>query len=210
MRKAYSPEEYHKREKLIADAALRLLKKKNFSNITMRELAKECGMANGTLFNYYPSKELLFRTLLYDYYCDYFDSEIERIRTYEFHDFKDYKEFRLQGVKLMLEDRHSLIDLLSVHHNVFIVSDSVDALEDKRILWSNKMIESGRLIHEKMPEISEYEAVRFYYFLHALLVGYRNLFQMPGMTQPPLIVSGSQEEIMLSVTRYLDGQQKSL
>lgn len=207
MRKAYSPEEYQKREKRITDAALRLLKKKNFSNITMRELAKECGMALGTLFNYYPSKEILFRNLLYDYYCHYFDFEIRRIRKWEFRNFHDYKEFRLQGVEILIEQQQSLIALLSVHHNVFTVSHTTDALEDKRLLWSNKMIETGQAIHRKFPEISECEAVRFYYFLHALLVGYTNLFQVPGMAQPPLFISDLKEETVLSVTRYLDGQQ---
>ena len=79
MRKAFSPEEYQKREKLITDTALSLLEEKNFSNITMRELARACGVAIGTLFNYYPTKELLFRKLLYDYYNNYFTEEISEI-----------------------------------------------------------------------------------------------------------------------------------
>lgn len=209
MRKAFSPEEYQKREKLITDTALSLLEEKNFSNITMRELARACGVAIGTLFNYYPTKELLFRKLLYDYYNNYFTEEISEIEKQTFYKFEDYKNFQLQRVSVLIE-QHTLIALLSVHHNVYTVSEGTEALNEERLLWANKLIDIGRLTHEKLPRIPAESATRFYYFLHALLVGYSNLFQVPGMSQPPLFIDNLREETLLSVEYYLDGMQNFL
>lgn len=204
MRKSYTPEEYQAREKMILDTALALLEKKNYSNITMRELSKACGLALGTLFNYFDSKEILFRKLLYDFYYDYFTEEIQLMSLHEFDTFEDYKNYQLERVEILAE-RHALISLLSVHQNVYTVSESTDATDDRRTRWADKLIELGRLIHEKVPVISEDNAVRYYYFLHALLVGYSNLFNVPGMAQPPLFLSNAKQETILSVKCYLDG-----
>lgn len=207
MRKAYSTEEYEKRKQIISDTALKLLKEKDFSNITMRELANACELAIGTLFNYFPSKELLFRSLLYDYYDAYFTEELSVLRAQTFSSFSDYKNFQLGRVAVLIE-QDTLITVLSIHHAVYTISEDSGALNDKREIWAGKLIDLGRVAHEKFPPIPRDAAVRFYYFLHALLVGYNNLLKVPGMSKPPLFISDAKKETLLSAEYYLDGMEK--
>ncbi len=48
----------------IVDAARKLLDDKGFERATTRDIAIEAGIATGTLFNYFPSKEALALTIL--------------------------------------------------------------------------------------------------------------------------------------------------
>ncbi len=55
--KALTDSEKHDRERTILEAATRVLAARGFDAITMEEVAKEAGLAKGTLFLYYKCKE---------------------------------------------------------------------------------------------------------------------------------------------------------
>ena len=80
----------HKRE--IMDAALRLFSEKGYHNVSMEEIAKEAEFGVGTLYNFFKSKEELYKSLVKEV-ADRFHSsltsaieeeggEIERLRNY--------------------------------------------------------------------------------------------------------------------------------
>jgi uroporphyrinogen-III synthase/AcrR family transcriptional regulator len=53
-----------KREDQILDAAARLFGGRDLSVVTMEEIATRAGVAKGTLYNYFPSKEALYSSIL--------------------------------------------------------------------------------------------------------------------------------------------------
>jgi len=80
----------HKRE--IMDAALRLFSEKGYHNVSMEEIAKEAEFSVGTLYNFFKSKEELYKSLVQEV-ADKFHSllikaidregdEIDRLRDY--------------------------------------------------------------------------------------------------------------------------------
>ncbi len=52
----------HKRE--IMDAALRLFSEKGYHNVSMEEIAKEAEFSVGTIYNFFKSKEELYKSLV--------------------------------------------------------------------------------------------------------------------------------------------------
>ena len=55
-------------EENILSAARRLVAEHGYAAVTMRAVAKECGIAVGTFYNYYPSKDaMLAACLLHDW-----------------------------------------------------------------------------------------------------------------------------------------------
>src|SRR5262245_49877076 len=50
--------------KRILDATRKMLSRDDFESLTTREFAAASGVANGTLFNYFPSKESLLIAIL--------------------------------------------------------------------------------------------------------------------------------------------------
>ena len=80
----------HKRE--IMDAALRLFSERGYHNVSMEEIAKEAEFGVGTLYNFFKSKEELYKSLVKEV-ADRFHSaltsaieeeggEIEKLRNY--------------------------------------------------------------------------------------------------------------------------------
>lgn len=55
------------RRRRIVDAALNLLQDRPFDQIQIREVAEEAGVALGTLYRYFPSKEQLFAHVLVEW-----------------------------------------------------------------------------------------------------------------------------------------------
>ncbi len=58
----------------ITNAGIKIFSKKGYGSTTTAEIAKEAGVSVGTLFNYFPNKQILFNELyLYanKHYCDY-------------------------------------------------------------------------------------------------------------------------------------------
>lgn len=51
------------RELLLTEAKRRI-SESGYESLTVRELAKSCGLGLGTVYNYFPSKEMLIATLL--------------------------------------------------------------------------------------------------------------------------------------------------
>lgn len=55
-------------KKDILEAARRLMDQRGYASLAMREVAAECGLATGTLYNYYPAKDaLVYELMLQDW-----------------------------------------------------------------------------------------------------------------------------------------------
>ena len=66
-------------EKLIRihDAVVQLMERREATDISMYDVAKECGMATSTVYHHYPNIENLFHNLLDDVFID-FDSLLSK------------------------------------------------------------------------------------------------------------------------------------
>ena len=56
--------DHEQQRALILDLGLAAFAARGYGNLSMRELAKEIGLSFGTLYHYFPSKEVLFHALL--------------------------------------------------------------------------------------------------------------------------------------------------
>ena len=61
--------------KKIIDAAVGVIIEKGFKSATMREIAKQAGIGDATIYNYFPTKE----AILYGYYEDRLASAVEQV-----------------------------------------------------------------------------------------------------------------------------------
>jgi AcrR family transcriptional regulator len=66
--------------KAIVDAAEKVFGKKGFAETKMSDIARETGLAVGTLYHYFPGKEKIFQALLEDR-TEAFATEIEGLAT---------------------------------------------------------------------------------------------------------------------------------
>lgn len=84
--------EWLRHRKEILDVALRLFSQKGYHNVSMQEISKESEFSVGTLYNFFKSKEELYKTLILEH-VDMFDEalsnaiksgkdEIQKLRNY--------------------------------------------------------------------------------------------------------------------------------
>ncbi|MCP3875713.1 MAG: TetR/AcrR family transcriptional regulator [Desulfobacteraceae bacterium] len=92
------------RHKIIA-AAVDLITSKGIKSATMRDIARQAGLGDATIYNYFPTKE----TIIYGYYEDRFDEITEQLKK-----IKDFNEYTFQEqlqtffeakLSLLLSDR---------------------------------------------------------------------------------------------------------
>jgi AcrR family transcriptional regulator len=73
-RRAVSPDLKDRRRSELLAAALRLLAEQPYESITMSGVATAAGVAKGTSYLYFPTKETLFLHLLTEHYLSWFDA----------------------------------------------------------------------------------------------------------------------------------------
>lgn len=59
-------------KKLILSKAKEILYNEGYQKLSMRNISKACGIALGTIYNYYPTKKELFVEMMTDYWHEYF------------------------------------------------------------------------------------------------------------------------------------------
>lgn len=80
-RRAVSADLKDRRRCDILAAALRLLSERPYATITMSDVASAAGVAKGTSYLYFPTREALFLQLLVEHYLSWFDAFDAQLQT---------------------------------------------------------------------------------------------------------------------------------
>lgn len=68
-------------KQLILSQAKEILYQQGYQKLSMRALSKACGIALGTIYNYYPTKKELVVEMMTDYWQNYLDSVREIVNS---------------------------------------------------------------------------------------------------------------------------------
>jgi len=68
-------QDVERNQKKIEDAALRVFTRQGFHGTSVRDIAKEAGVSIGNLYNYYPTKEDIFKSIIERY-----ETHMEKLR----------------------------------------------------------------------------------------------------------------------------------
>ena len=210
MRRKQTPEEIAIRQKQILETALGLLIKEDYQGITIRRITTECGIATGTFFNYFPSKENLFLHLPYSKYREYFQDEQVRFKESSVRSFEDYKRFMLEGARNMFENRQELIRLFILHHEILSSAQSENVPKELNEGYIASMNETANAIHDALPAISVTEALRNYSFFHAHMIGTKQIAPISTLGAYYPVWFDAVKEMLHAFERYLEGTRMEL
>lgn len=168
VQRARKPEHKEARAKEILACAEALVETGGFSSFTMADLAGRVGLAKGTLFLYFPTKEALGLALLERLLGTWFDDVdgwLEKARR------PLTPRAISRAVSATTHTSEALVGLLTLlgslfEHNV----DEATAARFKRWLLSRLTL-TGALLEKAAPWIPDGAGVRFLVQLHALAVG---------------------------------------
>jgi AcrR family transcriptional regulator len=169
MRRARSDEDKQERRIAILTTAWRMYTRDpSFAAFTMAALAKQAGLAKGTLYLYFRTKEELFLALLengFDAWFDVLDARLDAAGA------EWTPEDAADVIVRSIRGRETLARLLSilptiVEHNV----DYDAALRFKRQVMRRAEV-TGHRLEARLPFLRPGEGARLLVHLHALVIG---------------------------------------
>ncbi len=169
--RAISDEEKVERRQAILVAALDLLEEKDYQEINISSIARKAGIAKGTIFLYFRTKEELFLQLQIAEYKSWFNDINNRIHALLQREKKGSLDKFVQTVVASAVDHPTLIRLTPILHVTLERNiDYKTALEFKRFLLT-EMQTTGSLIEQCLPFLHPFDGVRFLFDLQILLIG---------------------------------------
>lgn len=157
------------RRQVILSAAARLWERSGFADLSMTQVAKESGLAKGTLYLYFRTKEELFLAKAEEELVSWFEEVDEAL-------VKARKE--LAGAELAhllarsLASRPRLPRLLAILHPVLERNiEHLTALQFKQFM-ATRTLRSGRLLERRLPFLQEGQGAQLILRVHALVLGF--------------------------------------
>ena len=169
--RARKQEDKQARRDAILEVAATMLGRREFNSITMAEVARRCGLAKGTLYLYFGSKEELFLAALERELAAWFDALGAQLARGGAIDPDGFGRV----VARSLRERDTLTDLLTILHSVLEHNiDPEAALAFKRML-RDKLVDGGAVLQRVLPQMPPGGGVRLLIRVHALVVGLRQM-----------------------------------
>ncbi|MEW6367247.1 MAG: TetR family transcriptional regulator [Acidobacteriota bacterium] len=179
------------RRRAILDVALGLFRGHEFEEISMAEVARRAGLAKGTPYLYFGSKEALFLALLadqFDRWFDELDAGLGRLARAS----RASTPRQLAGLFTRTVDHHPLLArLIAIGHAILERNiDGATALGFKQALRV-RLVRTGGLLERCLPHPKPKEGQRLLLWIYTLVVGIQNVAEpapvikrilgMPGM-----------------------------
>ncbi len=169
--RAISSEEKLERRRAILVAALELLAEADYQEISISSIANKAGVAKGTIFLYFRTKEELFLQLQIGEYKSWFNDINSRIHVLLQQEKKGSIDEFVKIVVSSAVDHPMLVRLTPILHVTLERNiDYKTALEFKRFLL-NEIQTTGALIELCLPFLHQNDGARFLLDLQILLIG---------------------------------------
>lgn len=192
MANARSPEQKRAKADAIADAALALQREIRFEDWTVQQVARRAGVAKGTVFLYYDSKEALGLAVaqrLLDDWFDEVDAQLEGALS------PLTPASTAQLVARSLESRGPLRRTLSLVGPVLEHNAGRAAVARYRTWLLERSLRTGRRLEGALPFLRRDEGLRLLLLVHALVVGFH------AMAEPSPVVDAVLSEPELAPMR---------
>jgi AcrR family transcriptional regulator len=211
-RRAISAEQKSRRRQAVIDCAWRLFQEKDYAEISMNEVAVAAGLAKGTLYLYFETKEALFLAVQEQRLAAWFEAMDEQLRGMG-------SGCSPREVAALLRDsleaEPGLVRLFTILHVILEKNIDLDTARRFKITLLAHIAQTGALLEGCLPYLSEGQGAKFILHAYALVIGLGNLTNPAPVvqelmeTEPELGLYGLDfsEEFFELLTSLLQGLQ---
>lgn len=197
--RARREEDKEARRRQLLEAALGLYEATSYDEVKMADVAERAGLAKGTVFLYFPTKEALFLALLEELLFAWFERLEEALQRGE----GRWTGARLaRGVAESLEGQVSLTRLLARLQTVLeqnVEVEQVRAFKERLLVAVGR---AGALVERRLPFLEAGEGGRFLLHVHALVTGLRQMADVAPVAQE-VLAAPHMEPLRVDFTREL-------
>jgi TetR/AcrR family transcriptional regulator len=171
---------HRERVQLLLDVGAELLQKRRLDDVRMLDIASAAGVAKGTVFLTFASKEALFLALLQRELTAWL-TELEGL-LFECRGIGDV----VDAVVATLRDRSLLLRLLSILGPVLEYNSDIDTIVSLKAMLLERLSTVGLLLEQALPFLRSHEGARVFLQLDALVVGLFHQSEVSPMVQSVL------------------------
>jgi len=181
MNYAKSKEQKLKKRTLLLNEVNKMYQSKGFHEIKVLDIATNCGVSKGTVFNYFDSKETLFLTLLIQEYGKWFDGLNQRIEDLDHSNEMMLIKVVTKYIDQSMGDNIRLFHLIGLGHSHLEHNVSLRMAEKYRRFLNDRASELGFQIASKVDSISRVQGIKIVVTLHTFFVGHGQMSQLPAI-----------------------------
>lgn len=190
--RARTAEQKARRARVILDAARELLTEREYADVSVQEIAETAGVAKGTIFLYYATKETLGLTLLEELLADWWEDVEQRLSALSG---TGSPSTVAAGLRRSLENRDELLRLLAMMSSVLEANAERAMVLGFRRRLREGAASIGAAFERSLAFMRPGDGVEAALTLHALLMGIHQLASLPG----PARSAGNLDEFRVDV-----------
>lgn len=174
------------KQALIASTALKMFAETNFYDISINSIAAASGVAKGTVFNYFKTKENIFMHLLLVGYQDFFTQTISQFNENKIIDLNGLKDFLLSNTEDLIDNHLTLIKLNALRGPILEGKASMEeTIQGRKDLYQiHERLATD--IHNSFAEISVAMANKIFIVQSSIVSGLINLSDLDSFNQQPI------------------------
>lgn len=185
-RRAVKDEQKQERRQVLLDVAWELFQGTSYQSITINEVAERAGLAKGTVYLYFKSKEELFLSLQEQQLAAWFDEVNARLQVAPADPEADPIAEVVNSLCETLKQRPGLTRLLAIMHSVLEQNiDFETALHFKQMLFS-QVSRTGALLEQRLPFLTTGQGVQIILRINALAIGLQHMADPAPIVQRAL------------------------
>jgi AcrR family transcriptional regulator len=188
-KRARSNEQKGERREEILVAAEAFLEKKSFHRIGIADIAAQAGMAKGTVFLYFKTKEELFLAIAAREFEQWFDEMDRSFAEIAGSPEKVARNRVLSALGEMLKPDAHLINLIPIVHTVLEQNIRYPQAREFKRMLGRRLPHTGALLEGCLPFLCPGQGVTFLLWMYALVIGFLHL-----ATPAPVIKKVFQKE----------------
>lgn len=172
LRRARQETQKQERRQAILDTALQLFASSTYQEMTLEMVAQHVGVARGTIYLYFKTREELFLVAfsdLFQSWLDEVDTELQRIRQIEDEQSRIDEVARL--IPASLEQRKTMVRLSSVVHT--ILEHNIDAARARQ--FKKEMLtraqQTAHLLEQCLPFLDPGQGLQLLLYIDTLVIG---------------------------------------
>lgn len=174
-RRAVNDEQKEVRRQVILTAAWQLFQERSYDSLTMIDIAHAAGLAKGTVFLYYKTKEALFLSIVEQELENWFTEIDQRLQLFS----QSITRSAIKDIAALLcstlLERPGLTRLLTILHTILEQNiDLTTAIQFKQVMLAHFQ-KTGGLLESCLPFLSPGQGAHVLLQSYALLIGFWQL-----------------------------------
>jgi AcrR family transcriptional regulator len=173
--RAISDQQKEERRRAILTAGLELYQETSYEAVNIAQVAQKAGVAKGTFYLYFKTKEELFLAMLAQEFVKWFDQIDTGLTTIQTTQGTCSIDEFIAGVGATLENRSTLIRLIAILHAVLEQNIDFDTAYRFKQMLLVRIAQTGALTEAVLSFLKPDEGVFLMLHTYALIIGVQQL-----------------------------------